>query len=275
MADNTYLNDEQQAQLQQMLNGAQQPAQEQPSPEATPPVEDSGEAPAVDAAAAMPATPQEANPQPQVDPALAELGVQNVAELVELYKNTIGQSNQYKQMLSQLLAFQQALDTKQELEPNDPLNTVKKAVREEMAPIYEKLQTEAKNKLVQEAWGKDAVNMPDLTDMMPEITAFIQEHPELAVADDGLRRAYDGVRSKNYRSEKQLFADKDFVSRAASNEKVKEAVIQEYLANAARNGDNVPASISGGGSTPLTGKKQAPSSMQQAKDGLAKMLGMK
>ena len=275
MADNTYLNDEQQAQLEQMLNAGQQPAQEQPSPEAMPAVEDSGEAPAVDAAAAMPASPQEANPQPQTDPALAELGVQNVAELVELYKNTIGQSNQYKQMLSQLLAFQQALDTKQELEPNDPLNTVKKAVREEMAPIYEKLQTEAKNKLVQEAWGKDAVNMPDLTDMMPEITAFIQEHPELAVADDGLRRAYDGVRSKNYRSEKQLFADKDFVSRAASNEKVKEAVIQEYLANAARNGDNVPASISGGGSTPLTGKKQAPSSMQQAKDGLAKMLGVK
>lgn len=274
MADNTYLNEEQQAQLQQMLaNG--QPAQEQPSPEAMPAVEDSGEAPAVDAAAAMPETPQEVNPQPQTDPALAELGVQSVAELVEMYKNTIGQSNQYKQMLSQLLAFQQALDTKQELEPNDPLNTVKKAVREEMAPIYEKLQTEAKNKLVQEAWGKDAVNMPDLTDMMPEVTAFIQEHPELAVADDGLRRAYDGVRSKNYRSEKQLFADKDFVSRAASNEKVKEAVIQEYLATAARNGDNVPASISGGGSTPLTGKKQAPSSMQQAKDGLAKMLGMK
>ena len=90
-----------------------------------------------------------------------------------------------------------------------------------------------------------------------------------------LRRAYDGVRSRKYRSEEQLFADKDFIERAASNEKVKEAVIQAYLTQAARNGESVPASIAGGGGVPLTGKKQPPNSMQQAKDGLARMLGMK
>ena len=263
-----YLNEDQEAQLQQMLKSENDP-ENQPSPEAAPPVEDSG---AHAAAEVVPGQPAQSDPNNAL---LAELGVQNVEELAQQYKDLIGQSNQYKQMLSQLLAFQQALDTKSEIEPDDPLNTVKKAVREEMAPIYEKLQTEAKNKLVQEAWGKDAVNMPDLTDMMPDITAFIQEHPELAVADDGLRRAYDGVRSRKYRSEDQLFADKDFIERAASNEKVKEAVIQAYLTQAARNGESVPASIAGGGGVPLTGKKQPPSSMQQAKDGLARMLGMK
>lgn len=117
--------------------------------------------------------------------------------------------------------------------------------------------------------------MPDLTDMMPEITAFIQEHPELAVTNDGLRRAYDGVRSKNYRSEKQLLEDDKFIERMASNEKIKDAVIKEYLSTAARNGEGVPTSISGGGNVPLTGKKQAPSSMEQAKRGLAQMLGIK
>jgi hypothetical protein len=264
-----YLTPEQEAEFKSKLGA---PAENQPSPEAQPPVEDNGEAAAVDAAAAEPV----AEPAPDPNAALLEqVGAGSVEELVKLYNEATGQSNQYKEMLSQILAFQQALDNQGEIDPDDPLNTVKKAVREEMAPIYEKLQREAQNKMVQEAWGKDAKNMPDLTDMMPEITAFIQEHPDLAVANDGLARAYHGVRSRKYKPESEMLKDKDFIERMASNEKIKDAVIKEYLATAARNGDGVPASIAGGGNVPLTGKKQPPNSMDQARKGLMQMLGRK
>ena len=263
-----YLTPEQEAEFKSKLGA---PAENQPSPEAQPPVEDMGNPASVDAAAAAPAEPA---PDPNAA-ILAEHGFNSVEEMANAFKEVTAQSGQWKDMLSQLLAFQQALDNQSEVEPEDPLNTVKKAVREEMSPIYEKLQREAQNKIVQEAWGKDAKNMPDLTDMMPEITAFIQEHPELAIANDGLSRAYHSVRSAKYKPESKMLEDADFIKRMASNEKVKDAVIKEYLAAAAKNGEGVPTSISGGGSVPLTGKKQPPNSMDQAKKGLAQMLGMK
>lgn len=264
MADK-YLTPEQEAQFMEQLNAANP---ESPSPEAQPPVEDNAAAAPADTGA----------PAPAPDPSaaiLSELGVSSVQELADSYRTLKGQSSQYKEMLSQLLAFQQALDNKAEIDTDDPLNTVKKAVQDEMGPVYEKLQREAKNKLVQEAWGNDAKNLPDVTDLMPEITQFITEHPELAVANDGLRRAYDGVRSKKYKTEAQMLSDDEFIKRMASNDKIKDAVIKEYLSQTARSGDNVPSSIGGGGNVPLTGKKQAPNSMEAAKTGLAKMLGLK
>lgn len=275
MAD--YLNEEQRAKLMEQLGGSSAPAPEEESagaPEGAPVDDMGGGAPAVDAAPApMPA----GMPNPGPDPnALAnELGFETIEDLVNGYKDLQGQHGQYRDMLTQLLAFQQALDNNKELDPKDPMSSVKKAVREEMAPVYEKLQQDAKNKLVQEAWGKDAKNLSGLTDMMPEITMYLSEHPELSVANDGLKRAYEGVRSSKYRTESELFADNAFVERASQNEKIKDAVIKEYLAKTAKQGEDVPPSIAGGGNVPLTGKKQAPSSMDQAKSGLAKMLGMK
>ena len=117
--------------------------------------------------------------------------------------------------------------------------------------------------------------MPDIADVMPEISEFIAEHSDLAVSDDGLRRAYDSVRSKKYRTEAQMLADDEFVKRMASNEKIKEAVLQNHLSEIARTGEGVPNSIGAGGDIPLTGQKAAPNSMQQAKAGLAKLLGAK
>lgn len=256
-----YLTPEQEAEFINQLNA---PAEPQPTPEAENPVEDNSAPEAVDAA------PMTENP---LSALFDEFGVTSAEELAEAFRRTSKQSDEYKGMLAELLAFQKALDTKGEIEPDDPMNTVKQAVREEMAPIYEKLQREAQNKIVQEAWGKDAVNMPDLADAMPEITAFLHEHPELSVENDGLRRAYDRVRSMKYKSEAQMLADDDFIARMAANEKVKDAVIKEYLANAAKSGGEVPASISGGGNVPLTGKKQAPGSFDEAKSGLARLLG--
>lgn len=267
-----YLNDEQQAQLEQMLMNQEVP-ETQPSPEAMPPAEDNGGAPApapVDSGA--PAQP-EGDPMSQL---LSELGVSSVEELAERYKDRDARATEYKDMLAQLLAFQQSLNNTEELDnTSDPLNSVKRAVREEMKPLYDKLQAETRNKLVQEAWSRDAELLPDIADVMPEITEFIAAHPDLAVENDGLRRAYEGVRSGKYRTEEQMLADDAFVKRMAANEKVKNAVLESHLSELARTGENVPASIGSGGETPLTGSKQAPNSMQQAKKGLAQMLGLK
>jgi len=263
-----YLNDEQQNQLMGMLNN-QNPTE--PSPEGEqPPVEDTPAGAPVDAGAPAPA--------PQPDPnaaALAELGVSSIEELVERYKEREGKANEYKDMLAQLLAYQQALNNESELESTDPLDSVKKAVREEIKPLYEKAEADARNKIVQDAWGKDAKEMPDIADVMPEITQFIAEHPELALANDGLRRAYDSVRSAKYKTEAQMLADDEFVKRMAANEKVRDAVLKTHLSEIARSGENIPNSIGSGGEIPLTGQKQAPNSMQQAKRGLAQMLGLK
>lgn len=269
MADK-YLKPEQEAQFKQMLAADEAAQNPQTSPEVAPPVEDTAEAPASAAPADTGA--------PAADPNAAlfeELGVSDINELVERYREATGNATEYRNMLSNMLAYQQALNNQQELDPSDPLHSVKAAVREEMGPIYEKAQAEARNKLVQEAWGKEAKNLPDIADVMPEITEFIAQNPDLAVANDGLRRAYDRVRSNKYRTEEQMLADAEFVKRMASNDKVKELVLQNHLGEIARNGESVPASIGSGGGTPLTGQKKAPSSMDDAKNGLAKMLGMK
>lgn len=267
---NAFLNPEQEAQFKQMLEADQAAAEPQSPPVAEPPVEDNAEAPA-------PAAPVDAG-APAADPnaaLLEELGVSSVQELAERYRERDGKATEFQDMLSKLLAYQQALNNQADLDTDDPMNPIKKAVREEMAPIYEKAQEEARNKLVQEAWGVDAKNLPDIADVMPEITEFIAHNPELAVANDGLRRAYERVRSDKYRTEAQMLNDSEFVKRMASNEKIKELVLKEHLGEIQRNGESVPASIGSGGGTPLSGQKKAPTSMDQAKNGLAKMLGMK
>lgn len=274
MADK-YLNPDQEAQLATMLN-------QQTSPEENAP---QGGEPAPADATGAPAPEQQAPvdsgapaPEPAADPiaqVLSELGVSSIEELATRYKERESKATEYKDMLAQLLAYQQALDNEEQLDNTDPLDSVKKAVREEIKPLYEKLQADARNKVVQEAWNKDAKEMPDIADVMPEIAQFISEHPDLAVSDDGLRRAYDSVRSKKYKTEAQMLEDDEFVKRMANNEKIKEAVLQAHLSEIARNGDNVPNSIGAGGNVPLTGQKQAPDSMSKAKQGLAQMLGMK
>ena len=254
---NNYLDDQQQAQLMQMLN--QNP---QSSPEEAP-VEDTqaGVAPPAPAESSAPVDSGAAPAQP--DPTaelLNTLGVSSIEELAQLYKER----------------DEKATENEAELDPTtDPMDSVKKAVREEIKPLYDKVQADARNKVVQEAWGKDAKDMPDIADVMPEITQFIAEHPDLAVANDGLRRAYDSVRSRKYKTEAQMLEDSDFIKRMASNEKIREAVLQSHLSEIARNGDKVPNSIGSGGDIPMTGQKQAPNSMQQARKGLAQMLGLK
>ena len=274
MADK-YLDDSQQAQLMAMLN-AQQPAPEEGTPQGGEPAPADAQGAAPDAPAPVDSVAPAPAPDGQALSALmSELGVSSAEELVERYRDRESKATEYKDMLAQVLAYQQALDNEEELDSNDPLDSVKKAVREEIRPLYDKLQADARNKLVQEAWNADAKDMPDIADVMPDITEFISKHPELAVSNDGLRRAYDSVRSSKYRTEAQMLADDEFVKRMAANEKIKEAVLQNHLGELARSGEAVPNSIGSGGNIPLTGQKQAPNSMAQAKSGLAKMLGLK
>lgn len=279
MADK-YLNDEQMNQFLQNLGGDTAPtggnedgslppeAQESAMVEGAQMAEaDMAQAAGVDAPAA---------PANGLDPAvLQELGVGSVEELVERYRETSTKSGEYRDMLTKLIAFQQTLENKQELDPGDPLNSVKEAIRTEMAPLYEELSRSAQNKLVQEAWGEAARGLPGVTELIPEIALYIKEHPDLAVSKDGLQRAYDGVRSQKYKSPDELLNDDAFIQQAASNEKVKEAVLREHLGELARNGEAVPPTIGEGGGTPLTGAKQKPSSMEQAKRGLLSRLGGK
>ena len=275
-----YLNDEQMAQLvgqleqqggltpeqqqQAVQQGAEMAAQDVANAEGSAPAPDVA-APPVDAGA-------------QVDPnanILAEFGVNSVADLAEKLRGETTKAGEYREMLSTLLAFEQAQKNGQELDPADPLHTVKKAVREEMAPVVEKLTRDAQNKLVQEAWGEAAKEMPDIADVMPDIAEFIKKNPELATEADGLRRAYDGVRSAKYKSEKQLFQDEAFLKKAAADKKVKEQDHREHLDSIARKGEEAPTTIGEGGNTPLTGRKREPDTMQQAKGGLLRMLGVK
>lgn len=214
-------------------------------------------------------------PQPEESQAYAQLGFQSVEELVEAYRNLSQQHEMSIQQLGQLVALQSAIENESELNPNAPDYAIKKAIRDEMAPLFERMRDDARNKLVQDAWGKSAREMPDLEEFMPDIAAFLKEQPELAVREEGLRRAYDSVRSKKYKSERTLMEDPDFIARAANNEKIKKAVLEAHLGEIARNGDSLPASIDEGGGTPLTGKKKSPSSMDQAKAGLLAMLGGK
>lgn len=272
---NKYLNSDQEAQLASMLSQQASPedgVSQEGAPAPAPADANGAPAPEAPVDAGAPAADQQPNPLAQE---LASLGVSSIEELVERYKDRESKATEYKDMLAQLLAYQQALDNEEELDNSDPLDSVKKAVREEIKPLYDKLQSDARNKVVQEAWNKDAKEMPDIADVMPEIAQFIAEHPDLAVSDDGLRRAYDSVRSSKYRTEDQMLADDEFVKRMANNEKVKQAVLQQHLSEIARTGDNVPNSIGSGGNVPLTGQKQAPNSMAQAKNGLAAMLGLK
>lgn len=266
---NKYLDENAQAQLMGML-GEQDPTQ------AEPPAEGAGAPAPADTPAAPVDSGAPAAPAPDpVAEMLSSLGVSSVEELAERYKERDSKATEYKDMLAQILAYQQALDNEEELDSTDPLDSVKKAVREEIKPLYDKLQADARNKVVQEAWSKDAKEMPDIADVMPEITEFIAEHPDLAVANDGLRRAYDSVRSGKYRTEAQMLADDEFVKRMASNEKIKEEVLKNHLGELARSGEGVPTSIGSGGEVPLTGQKAAPNSMQQAKKGLMQLLGGK
>lgn len=204
---------------------------------------------------------------------LSQLGFGSVDELANAFREAAKNASEMRDMLTHITAIQQAAGNEEQLDPNNPDDRARIIARQEMKPLLDKEMANARNRLVQEKWNaSDAAKAADLAELMPDIQAYLQKNPRYAVDEDGLQRAYDAVRSGRYRSEKALMDDPEFLKRVASDEQVKKTVIEDYLQDIARNGEAVPQSISEGGSTPLTGKKQV-SGMENAKQKLLSMLG--
>lgn len=231
-----------------------------------------GQMPGADA----PVQPTEQAPEANADARLLQsLGFGSLDELVNAYKETLRTGSEMREMLTQIAALHQAMENNDELDPNSPEDQMRRVVRSEFAPLYEKQKADIRNRLIQEKWGQSAAaKADDLSEHMDEIQAMLKSNPRLAMDEDGLQRAYDAVRSKKYRSEASLMADAEFLKKVAANPEVKRAVLEEHLQGVARTGDAIPQGITGGGNTPLTGRETI-TSMTDAKKKLAQMLGMR
>lgn len=231
-----------------------------------------GQMPGADA----PAQPTEQTPEVNADARLLQsLGFGSLGELANAYKETLKTGSEMREMLTQFAALHQAMENNDELDPNNPEDQMRRVVRSEFAPLYEKQKADIRNRLIQEKWGQSAAaKADDLSEHMDEIQAMLKSNPRLAMDEDGLQRAYDAVRSKKYRSEASLMADAEFLKKVAANPEVKRAVLEEHLQGVARTGDAIPQGITGGGNTPLTGRETI-TSMTDAKNKLAQMLGMR
>lgn len=231
-----------------------------------------GQMPGADA----PAQPMEQAPEANADARLLQsLGFGSLDELANAYKETLRTGSEMREMLTQIAALHQAMENNDELDPNNPEDQMRRVVRSEFAPLYEKQKADIRNRLIQEKWGQSAAaKADDLSEHMDEIQAMLKSNPRLAMDEDGLQRAYDAVRSKKYRSEASLMADAEFLKKVAANPEVKKAVLEEHLQGVARTGDAIPQGITGGGNTPLTGRETI-TSMNDAKNKLAQMLGMR
>ena len=231
-----------------------------------------GQMPGADA----PAQPTEQAPEANADARLLQsLGFGSLDELANAYKETLRTGSEMREMLTQIAALHQAMENNDELDPNNPEDQVRRIVRREHEDILKKYRDNSRNLLIQEKWRQsEAAKAEDIEEHMPEIWTEMMNNPRLAMDEDGLQRAYDAVRSKKYRSEASLMADAEFLKKAAANPEVKKAVLEEYLQGVARTGDAIPQGITGGGSTPLTGRETI-TSMNDAKNKLAQMLGMR
>lgn len=269
------INDEQRAQIEAMLQqenapeGGEEAISQNQAQEA---LQEGAQMAQADLQAAAATNDSSGNSGANSTGGLQELGFGSVEELVQQYKALMAEAQTQKEMLTQLTALQQAAENAEDLDPNDPNSAIKKVVRDELEPLIKDMKAKARNRVVQDAWSKSAADKPDIQEIMPEIQQFIREHPELSVAEDGLSRAYDAVRSKKYRSEDSLLNDSEFIRKAAGNEKIKNAVIEAYLQEVAKSGENVPESIAEGGGVPLTGRKQKPKTFGEAKNTLVNLL---
>lgn len=231
-----------------------------------------GTLPGADAPEKPDAATQQANADAQ---ALGQLGFGSVDELVNAYREATRKESEMRSMLTEISAIQQALNNEEQIDPNDPDAKTKQMIQSAIKPLLDSKRAEARNHLIQEKWKSSAAaSAADLADLMPDIQEYLKANPRYSVDEDGLQRAYDAVRSKRYKAEDTLTNDPEFLKRMAGNEQIRKAVIESYLQDIARNGEAAPQTITDGGSTPLTSKRQV-SGMEQAKQKLFSMLGGK
>lgn len=207
---------------------------------------------------------------------LAEYGFGSLDELLGAYERVQGTVTELRGMLSQLLDVRRAEQNAAQLDMRHPAYRLRRSVEEELRPLREQTEQAARNRLVQKDWQESAAQMADLEGLMPEIAAYIMEHPRYAQESDGLKRAYDAVRSGKYRDEEELLDDPQFIERAAGNGKIREAVMRAWMEQIKRTGTGVQSigAAAGVGMTPLTQKKNV-TGMEQAKKRLEAMLGVR
>jgi len=207
---------------------------------------------------------------------LAEYGFGSLDELLDAYERVQGTVTELRGMLSQILDVRRAEQNAAQLDERYPGYEMRRYAEEELRPLREQTEQAARNRLVQKDWQESAAQMVGLERLMPEIAAYIMENPRYAQESDGLRRAYDAVRSGKYRDEDELMEDPQFIERAAGNEKIREAVMRAWMEQVKRTGNGVQSigAAAGVGMTPLTQKKNV-TGMEQAKKRLEAMLGVR
>lgn len=207
---------------------------------------------------------------------LAEYGFADVREVLAAYERTQAAVMELKGMLNHLLDMEKAERAAAELDAKHPEYAVRRQIEAELRPMREEMARVMKNRMIQRDWQDSAAQMKDLERMLPEIAEYIMRNPKYAGESDGLRRAYDAVRSGKYRDEEELLLDPAFIDRMAGDGRVREAVLKAHLEEI-RRGGGVPQSVGAGaeaGKTPLTGRKPI-TGMDQAKKRLEAMLGVK
>lgn len=205
---------------------------------------------------------------------LKENGFEDVQALLDAYGRVSTAVTELREMLNQLLDMEQAAGNAERLTPRLSKRAARWRDEAEMEPARRQTRQAARNRLIQRDWQDSAAQMEDLERLLPEIAEYIMRNPRYAEESDGLRRAYDAVRSARYRDEDALLEDPEFVERMAGNERVRTAVLKAHLEQIMRGGD-VPQFIGEGaerGKTPVTGRKPI-SSMEQAHGRLAALLG--
>ena len=109
-----------------------------------------------------------------------------------------------------------------------------KALKEGM----EMAKRDAERERIRMSWNEAVKRLPDAEKLLPRIAAYILDNPETAASEDGFERAYHAVRSADYRSEEELLEDEAFIERMAKDERIRRAVITDYLAHIAGNTEN-------------------------------------
>ena len=294
------LNPEQQAQLEAMLQ--QDAANPAPPEEAAAEEEISadeaeqvnenteaiseGEAEAADQEAVpdpAPAPPEAA--PPAAAPALPE-GMQNVEQLIQAYNALKAQTDQsgndmqmLRDMNQQLVSIAEAigygkelngidLTVDEKLKEKNPEAYMKSQVKAEIAtqlkPLLEQQQKNLRGRLIDKAWRDFSASHEDLKDMMDDVKAIMDETKDLYNSEDGLEVAYHLARSRRYAPESKLLESDDFIAKAAKIPKIKEKVIEEYLRQVSKDGENAPVTVGGGGKAIPASLKSEPRTMDEA-----------
>ena len=209
------------------------------------------------ARADMQAAPDETNffadeEAPEADPLaerLAALGFEDAQQLADAYERL---SRRYADLLSDVRRAE----------------SVGRARRNEEALAPD---PDGRNRVIRAAWVSRAAELEDVMQFLPEMSAYITDHPECALETDGLERAYDAVRSHRYRSEERLLDDPETVKRLSADPRVREAVLTAHLAGIYKSAAALPAFIDDGGSIPVSASGKG--GMAKAKAKLTALLG--